>query len=202
VEKEAPSATLEEFKTRARSFVKEYFSVKDFNEVLAYISDLNAPQFHSEIVSEGLAVSADQSAANRDLFVQLLEKLSGAGKLTADNVSAGVSSLLPALPDMVMDAPVSSKNLANMCAQLVKLGLLSADVLVSVVPQDAGDEDDIFGETFEEFIGHFLHELQGLYQGDASAAKSALKGAALGSIVKTRSPAQLATQFKFDASLI
>ncbi|EOD08227.1 hypothetical protein EMIHUDRAFT_106249 [Emiliania huxleyi CCMP1516] len=116
--------TVEGFKQAFDLIVDEYLNGFDASEACRCVLELQAPQFHFQVVKRGVLRAMDEADRERELIAILLSCLHERGTLTAEQVAAGFRAILADLDDLTIDMPTATPLLAHFLADAVLDGLL------------------------------------------------------------------------------
>ena len=107
--------------------IKEYYSVRDMDEVALCMDELNAPWFHSDMVSQWVTVSFDRNDKERDLLAKLLIYLCNEkpNLLSHEQLLRGLEISLSSLEDTVVNAPREPEFFGVILGKLGVAGILS-----------------------------------------------------------------------------
>ena len=107
--------------------IKEYYSVRDMDEAALCMDELNAPWFHSDMVSQWVTVSFDRNDKERDLLAKLLIYLCNEkpNLLSHEQLLRGLEISLSSLEDTVVNAPRAPEFFGVILGKLVVAGILS-----------------------------------------------------------------------------
>lgn len=107
--------------------IKEYYSVRDMDEAALCMDELNAPWFHSNMVSQWVTDSFDRNDKERDLLAKLLIYLCNEkpNLLSHEQLLRGLEISLSSLEDTVVDAPRAPEFFGVILGKLVVAGILS-----------------------------------------------------------------------------
>lgn len=107
--------------------IKEYYSVRDMDEAALCMDELNAPWFHSNMVSQWVTDSFDRNDKDRDLLAKLLIYLCNEkpNLLSHEQLLTGLQTSLSSLEDTVVDAPRAPEFFGVILGKLVVAGFLS-----------------------------------------------------------------------------
>eukprot|EP01114_Cavostelium_apophysatum_P005287 TRINITY_DN1608_c0_g1_i4.p1 TRINITY_DN1608_c0_g1~~TRINITY_DN1608_c0_g1_i4.p1 ORF type:complete len:792 (+),score=237.94 TRINITY_DN1608_c0_g1_i4:374-2749(+) len=101
--------------------LEEFLSSADSEEALACLQDLNAPDYHGEVVAKAVSLAIEKKERDRDEIVKLFEFLQSKQLLTAEDFEKGFTSVLENIEDIDLDLPHASKYTAKMMAQVMSL---------------------------------------------------------------------------------
>ncbi|KAF9405792.1 hypothetical protein BGZ94_003379, partial [Podila epigama] len=116
-----PKKTEEEAKRSIENTLKEYMSIKDMNELVASVSELDEcyrPLFVTEFVNQ----SMEMKQSEVDSIATIFKKLSADGLVSKEDFETGFSDPLEFLPDTAIDVP----NAYAYTAQLLEAAGLDA----------------------------------------------------------------------------
>lgn len=143
--------TVEEFKTAVDLALREFLSGGDTLEVVRCVLELNAPQFHYQVVKRGVTLAMDMAGREREMIAVLFSSLHVRSVLSSEQILAGFRALLDSVEDLQIDIPDAPALLSHYLAdshldgmmpltQLHELGLAFADAPVaSAVLRQAND---------------------------------------------------------------
>eukprot|EP01134_Creolimax_fragrantissima_P006375 CFRG6375T1 len=104
---------------------EEYVYNPDMVEAKQSVSDMDAPSYHTDFVTNVMTLSLEDSTANQTKAFNMIKGLYDAESVTAENVCKGYHSVLKRIEDMRLDAPKIDSLLANFAVQMVKARICS-----------------------------------------------------------------------------
>lgn len=134
-------------KAAVRRALDEYFESEDLAELARTVAELDAPQFHHEVVKAGVLMAMDRTDRERELLSYAVDALSGdPSGLVAAEVEKGFRVLLERVDDIYNDVPLVLQLLSCFLARgvaqesvapafLDRTGLLPSDMGMQVVRQ-------------------------------------------------------------------
>ena len=111
------------------SFLKEYFTSGDFNEVKECIAELGGKAALGDLVFDGLMLVIELKDNDRKAFAQLLPQLHQDNYLTSMQIEQGVARVLEQAEDMGVDIPLFVSIVGNIVAELIAKGVFNIGVL-------------------------------------------------------------------------
>ncbi|PIA45917.1 hypothetical protein AQUCO_01600279v1 [Aquilegia coerulea] len=131
----APIAKLnpDALRRKTVSLLKEYFSVRILGEALECVKELKAPEYHSEVVKESIALGLEESPPMVEPVAKLLEYLFTQEVLTARDIGTGCLLYGSMLDDIGIDLPKAPNNFGEVMAKLVLVGCLDFNVVNEVL---------------------------------------------------------------------
>ncbi|KAG0208743.1 hypothetical protein BGX31_002255, partial [Mortierella sp. GBA43] len=108
-----PKNTEEEAKRSIQTKFKEYMSLKDMNEMLASVKDLDAC-YRPLLVTELVNQSMDMKQSDVDSIADIFKKLLSEQVVTGEDFEAGFVDPLEFLPDTAIDCPNARKFTAQL----------------------------------------------------------------------------------------
>lgn len=108
-----PKKTEEEAKRSIQTTLKEYMSLKDMNEMLASVNDLDAC-YRPLLVTELVNQSMDMKQSDVDSIADIFKKLLSEQVVTGEDFEAGFVDPLEFLPDTAIDCPNARKFTAQL----------------------------------------------------------------------------------------
>ncbi|KAG0076970.1 hypothetical protein BGZ92_002164 [Podila epicladia] len=112
-ESEAPKKTEEEAKRSIANTLKEFMSIKDMNELLISVKELDAC-YRSLLVTEFVNQSMEMKPSEVDSIGDVFKKLGAEKVVTEKDFEAGFSEPLELLPDTAIDVPNAFKIMAQL----------------------------------------------------------------------------------------
>jgi len=104
--------TEEELEKRTHVLLEEYLFSGDVKEAEQCIKDLNAPQYHSQIIEQAITLSLDKHKKERDQISALFSELSP-HIFSEEDFVKGFKSLIDIVDDLEIDIPSASTMLGN-----------------------------------------------------------------------------------------
>mmetsp|Transcript_654 Transcript_654/g.2384 ORF Transcript_654/g.2384 Transcript_654/m.2384 type:complete len:1631 (-) Transcript_654:1626-6518(-) len=157
-----PTISLEEVEKKAKSTLVEFFTTRDTKEVVECIKELEAPQFHNDLVVSWFSVAAETKGTEHwplmnKLFISLFEHKPQI--LTSEHYAKALSTLLDTLEDVSIDTPKMPEHLGTAFGLLVNAKALTLKDVAKEVSSAADGELVQFG-IGEKFMGYLLQSLQ------------------------------------------
>ncbi|KAG0015116.1 hypothetical protein BGZ82_001533 [Podila clonocystis] len=112
-ETEAPKKTEEEAKRSIANTLKEFMSIKDTNELLISVKELDAC-YRSLLVTEFVNQSLEMKQSEVDSIGDIFKKLGAEKVVTEQDFEAGFIEPLEFLPDTAIDVPNAFKIMAQL----------------------------------------------------------------------------------------
>ncbi|KAF9196824.1 hypothetical protein BGZ49_002698, partial [Haplosporangium sp. Z 27] len=109
----APKKTEDEAKRSIENTLKEYLSLKDMNELLISVKELDAcyrPLFVTEFVNQ----SMEMKQSDVDSIAEIFKKLNGENILSSEDFESGFADPIEFLPDTAIDVPNAYKYAAQL----------------------------------------------------------------------------------------
>jgi len=152
------SATITDvaaFKDAVDACLTEFLVGFNMLEAARCIREMQAPQFHYQIIKRGVLRAMDEAARERELIAVLFASLHVRGVLTAEQVAAGFFSLVETLDDVCIDTPSAAPLLAHFLADAVLDALLPRATLETWPPQlpSTPQLDELFTEVQRRLKG-------------------------------------------------
>ncbi|KAF5206252.1 Eukaryotic translation initiation factor isoform 4g-2, partial [Thalictrum thalictroides] len=119
----------------------EYLRVRIFDEALQCVVELKAPEYHSELVKESIALGLEESPPMVEPVTKLLEFLFTKNILTTSDIGTGCLLYGSMLDVIAIDLPKAPNNFGEVMAKLVIVGCLDFNVVNKVLKKV---EDSIF----------------------------------------------------------
>uniref|UniRef100_A0A0D6QWI4 MI domain-containing protein n=1 Tax=Araucaria cunninghamii TaxID=56994 RepID=A0A0D6QWI4_ARACU len=98
------SQSLEEYKSKVRSIIEEYFATDDVAATAAELTDLGCPNYHHYFVKKLISMAMDRHDREKEMAAVLMSSLY-ADVIEAEQVSKGFSKLLESADDLALDIP-------------------------------------------------------------------------------------------------
>ncbi|KAF9946690.1 hypothetical protein BGZ72_011215, partial [Mortierella alpina] len=109
----APKKTEDEAKRSISNTLKEYLSIRDMNELLISVKELDAC-YKPLLVTEFYNESMEMKQADVDSIAEIFKKLSTEKLLSSEDFEAGFADPLEFLPDTAIDVPNAYKYAAQL----------------------------------------------------------------------------------------
>ncbi|KAG0199858.1 hypothetical protein BGX28_006926 [Mortierella sp. GBA30] len=109
----APKKTEEEAKRSIGNTLKEYLSIRDMNELLISVKELDAC-YRPLLVTEFYNESMEMKQADVDSIAEIFRKLSSEKLVSAEDFETGFADPLEFLPDTAIDVPNAYKYAAQL----------------------------------------------------------------------------------------
>ncbi|KAF9921923.1 hypothetical protein FBU30_008015 [Linnemannia zychae] len=110
---DAPKKTKDEAQRSIQNTLKEYLSLKDMNEMLISVKELDAV-YRSLLVTEFVNQSMEMKAADVDSIAEVFKKLAAEKIVSAEDFETGFADPLEFLPDTAIDVPNAYKYTAQL----------------------------------------------------------------------------------------
>ncbi|KAH7659216.1 translation initiation factor 4G protein [Dioscorea alata] len=106
---------------KSMSAIREYYSAKDYEEVVLCIKELNSPNFFPTMISLWITDSFERKDMERDLLATLLVKLNQSRDdlLSETQLIQGFENVLSSLEDAINDAPKAAEFLGRLFARVI-----------------------------------------------------------------------------------
>ncbi|KAH9310627.1 hypothetical protein KI387_025662 [Taxus chinensis] len=133
------SQSLEEYKGKVGSIIKEYFATDDVAATAADLSDLGCPSYHHYFVKKLISMAMDRHDREKEMAAVLLSSLY-ADMIEPEQVSKGFSKLLDSADDLALDIPDAVDVLALFVARAVVDDILPPAFLTKTLkslPEDS-----------------------------------------------------------------
>jgi len=133
------SESLEEYKRKVGSIIKEYFATDDVASVAADLADLGCPSYHHYFVKKLISMAMDRHDREKEMAAVLLSSLY-ADVIEPEQVSKGLSKLLESADDLALDIPDAVDVLALFVARAVVDDILPPAFLTKTsksLPEDS-----------------------------------------------------------------
>ncbi|KAI9097068.1 hypothetical protein DFS34DRAFT_134272 [Phlyctochytrium arcticum] len=135
VDEEPKRPTKQHAKSKFEGIVTEWFSLLDVNEVEESLKELNADNYHADLVDVLLNKAWDKKTAEVKTAVDLLMNLLDDGVVTNDQVKSILGAQIEQIPDMSIDVPDHYKNVGHLLGRLIARDTLTfADVFEYTKP--------------------------------------------------------------------
>lgn len=126
------------------SLLEEYFSVRILDEALQCVEELQAPDYHPEVVKEAIALALEKIPPCVDPVSKLIEFLLTKNVLTTAHIGKGCLLYGSLLDDIGIDLPKAPNNFGEVVGRLVVGGGLDFKVVNEILTKV---EDDYFRKT-------------------------------------------------------
>jgi translation initiation factor 4G len=110
---EAPKKTKDEAQRSIVNTLKEYLSLKDMNEMLISVKELDAV-YRPLLVTEFVTQAMEMRAADVDSISEVFKKLAAEKIVSAEDFETGFADPLEFLPDTAIDVPNAYKYAAQL----------------------------------------------------------------------------------------
>jgi translation initiation factor 4G len=110
---EKPKKTEEEAKRSIQNTLKEYLSLKDMNEMMISVKELDAV-YRPLLVTEFVNQSMEMKASDVESIAEIFKKLSAEKIVSAEDFETGFADPLEFLPDTAIDVPNAYKYTAQL----------------------------------------------------------------------------------------
>lgn len=110
---EAPKKTKDEAQRSIANTLKEYLSLKDMNEMLISVKELDAV-YRPLLVTEFVNQSMEMKATDVDSIAEVFKKLAAEKIVSAEDFETGFADPLEFLPDTAIDVPNAYKYTAQL----------------------------------------------------------------------------------------
>ena len=115
---------VDEFKAAIDLALREFLSGGDTLEVVRCVLELNAPQFHYQVVKRGVTLAMDRAGREREMIAVLFSSLHVRGVLTSEQILAGFRALLESVEDLRIDIPDAPALLSHYLADSYLDGMI------------------------------------------------------------------------------
>ncbi|KAI9097073.1 armadillo-type protein [Phlyctochytrium arcticum] len=135
VDEEPKRPTKQHAKSKFKGIVTEGFSLLDLKEVEESLKELNADNYHTDLVDVLLTKAWDKKTAEVKTAVDLLMSLLDDGVVTNDQVKSILGAQIEQIPDMSIDVPDHYKNVGHLLGRLIARDTLTfTDVFEFIKP--------------------------------------------------------------------
>ncbi|KAF9900703.1 hypothetical protein EC991_007020 [Linnemannia zychae] len=110
---EGPKKTKDEAQRSIQNTLKEYLSLKDMNEMMISVKELDAV-YRPLLVTEFINQSMEMKAADVDSIAEVFKKLAAEKIVSAEDFETGFADPLEFLPDTAIDVPNAYKYTAQL----------------------------------------------------------------------------------------
>lgn len=135
----ATKVNLEALRKKTISILEEYFEIRDLNEALQCVEEMNSPTYHAEVVKEAIALASEKSSPCIEPVVRLLEYLFSKMVITARDIETGCLHYATNLDDVGIDVPKAPNSFGQIIGKLLLLGALDFKVVREVL-EKVGDD--------------------------------------------------------------
>ncbi|XP_073025917.1 eukaryotic translation initiation factor 4G-like isoform X1 [Primulina eburnea] len=131
----------ERLRDKSMAAIKEFYSVRDENEVALCIKDLNTPSFYPSMISIWVTDSFEKKDVERDLLTKLLISLVKRqdGMINKNQLIKGFEYVLSVLEDTVNDAPRAAEFLSRILAQVILENIVGLSAIGRLI-YEGGEE--------------------------------------------------------------
>jgi hypothetical protein len=125
--------SAEAFGKKAKAILEEFVELRDLDEAVASVNELNSSKHHSLLASQALNLGLEKGDKEREAVAELLAGLLDQDLLPTDSLMVALDELLEFVEDMEIDIPRTLPYLSEMLAPTVAAGGLPLPRLVSSV---------------------------------------------------------------------
>lgn len=131
---------VEEMKIAVDQLLEEFLLSSDFDEAERCVRELQAPQFHHEVVKRAVTLSLDKLPTQQLLMSQFLAHLAGINLLSVEQAEKGFNRLYGMLSDLSLDVPNAKDVLEDFTARAVADKVLSAEYKAEPIAHAASND--------------------------------------------------------------
>ncbi|XP_033642512.1 eukaryotic translation initiation factor 4 gamma 3-like [Asterias rubens] len=129
----APAISEDVFEKKAMATIEEFLSIKDIEEALMCVLELNSPSRMHILVRSAMNCSLEKNPGARDAAGLLFHKLIKAGHLSKEQFVIGVKEVLEYADDMALYIPMIWKYLGEIIGATFRDNSLSLKVLADTM---------------------------------------------------------------------
>ena len=118
------ATTVEDFKSRLDACLREFLSGGDLLEATRCVLEMDAQQFHFQVIKRGVTLAMDKAGREREMIAILFATMHARGVLSSAHVGDGFRALLEGLDDLMLDIPSAPSLLSHFLADSHLDGLL------------------------------------------------------------------------------
>ncbi|KAH7281041.1 hypothetical protein KP509_36G027000 [Ceratopteris richardii] len=118
---------------KTQSLLEEFFSLGDLDEALLCVRELNASDFHAQLVEMGVTMALESTDRARDLIPQLLNFLWSKRTLSQGDIHAGILLVADQLEDLTVDVPLAPKHLGCLIGKACLDGFVDLELLIDIL---------------------------------------------------------------------
>eukprot|EP01083_Nonionella_stella_P089226 248918_1 len=146
------------FKKEVHDAGVEYLRTLDAQDFRSAVTDLQLPQYHSQVVKILMSLSFDKQEKHREHVVSLVRLLLNEGTISSSDLEQSFNILLNRLPDLLLDVPDARSYLTYFVGEFrsvlgetnsVKFEEVLSDAHGFTSPEQAARVNNIFAEFFE-----------------------------------------------------
>ncbi|XP_031378339.1 eukaryotic translation initiation factor-like isoform X2 [Punica granatum] len=140
-----------DLRRKTLSLLEEYFSVLILAEALQCVEELNAPEYHPEVVKEAISLALEKSPPRVEPVGKLLEFLLTKKVLTPGDVGSGCLLYGSMLDDIGIDLPKAPNNFGEVLGRLILAGGIDFNVVKEILKQVEDDryQKEIFNAAMK-----------------------------------------------------
>lgn len=120
---------VEEMKVAIDQLLQEYLLSRQLDEVVRCVRELNAPQFHHELVKRAVTQAVDKSEDQRLAMSSMLAYLVAEDVLSLQQCLKGFKRVRDVMDDLTLDTPNTPTIIAEFESRAVHDGILPTDFL-------------------------------------------------------------------------
>jgi len=98
-------SSIKRLRNEAHLIFDEYLSSRDMKEAESSLRNLRAPDFHFQVVREGIKVALEKDGEQREVVLQLLKDFSTSGLISPSHFSHGFETCYKTMEDLTLDLP-------------------------------------------------------------------------------------------------
>ena len=146
---DAPQLSRDEIQSKAKSFIKEYYTSDLLNEVELSIKAIGGRSALSdEIISDAILIAIEGKDLDRKQLAKLIPFLVQKNYVSTETVEQGFNFVLEQSEDLGVDLPRLIEQVAATVAQLIQDGIFSFAVLESFAKPITSTDDQVKFATF------------------------------------------------------
>lgn len=132
--------TLQQFKQRSASIVKDFFVNEDTSELSTDLVALQSPIFHYEFVRRALSLAMERNSRERELVSRLLSDLYGNHVIGSEQIGKAFERLFELMDDFSLDVPEAKKLISQFLARAIADEVLPPSFLCDPYIERLGGE--------------------------------------------------------------
>lgn len=140
-----------DLKRKTVSLIEEYFSVLMLEEALQCVEELNAPEYHPELVKEAISLALEKSRPQVEPVGNLLEFLVTKKVLLPRDIGSGCLLYGSMLDDMGIDLPKAPSNFGEILGRLILVGGIDFKLVKEILTRVEDDryQKEIFNAAMK-----------------------------------------------------
>jgi len=130
-------SSIKRLRNEARMIFEEYLSNRDMKSAGVALRDLRAPDFHFQVVREGLKVAMEKEGEEREITLQLLKNFATSNLISASHFAHGFETCYKSMDDITLDIPKAPTVLPTLAERAKTEGWLEKEFSYQVPPKSS-----------------------------------------------------------------